>query len=79
MPEPPDDQPPAVDDEEPAEPFAGDEADAATGEPGNVFGPHPDEPRGDILPGEPDPEHVAFVALGVAVSLLLVADLVGLL
>jgi hypothetical protein len=52
----------------------------ATDDDGNVFGPRPDEPRvGPILPGDPDLENVAFVLLGVATSLVLIADLVGLL
>jgi hypothetical protein len=58
-----------------------DEVDGdATDDDGNVFGPRPDEPRrGPILPGDPELENLAFVLLGVATSLVLIADLVGLL
>lgn len=44
---------------------------------GNVFGPSPEAGVDDIDPGSPDAEHVLFVALGVAVSVALLAALVG--
>lgn len=48
-------------------------------EEGAVFGPRPDEGVMEVLPGDPSAENVAFVVLGVATSLLLLADLAGLL
>lgn len=43
---------------------------------GSVFGPRPDE-GSRIVPGDPDPEHVLFVVLGVATTLVLMLDVVG--
>ena len=45
----------------------------------SVFGPRPDEGATELVPGRPDPENVLFVVLGVAASLVVVADLLGLL
>jgi hypothetical protein len=56
----------------------GDGEDGDDGE-GAVLGPRPDEGAMEVLPGDPSAENVVFVVLGVATSLLLLADLAGLL
>lgn len=55
----------------------GGRGDDAPGEGGSVFGPRPDEGAIEVVPGDPELEHVLFVVLGVATSILLVLDLVG--
>jgi len=60
------------------DPSTGPEA-GADGDGGSVFGPRPDEGPTELVPGTPDPENVLFVVLGVATSLVLVGDLVGVL
>jgi len=57
---------------------AEDDATADEEEEGAVFGPRPDEGAMEVLPGDPSAENVVFFVLGVATSLLLLADLAGL-
>ena len=57
----------------------GEDEEAGDDEEGAVFGPRPDEGATEVLPGDPSVENVVFFVLGVATSLLLLADLAGLL
>jgi hypothetical protein len=46
---------------------------------GSVFGPRPDEGSLEVVPGDPDLENALFVVLGIATTLLLLLDLIGVL
>ena len=69
--------PPASDDDDWKFSLEDVSGDAEDEEEGSVFGPRPDEGREEILPGDPNLENALFVALGVAASLVLILELVG--